>query len=133
MRSAAYRCTQLQLKSNIKHGSRAPSKSTVTVPAPFPLFQEELCKTLQLESLGASLRFSYVLPNIKMPELTTLFFPSRVGRGKGNHGGAVIQYIKYKCMYVYIYKESREKRAKKLQNPWANYNWLFSPSIFFHL
>lgn len=70
---------------------------------------------LQMNCLGGSLGLSCSFPIIKIPELTR-FFPSRVGRARASHEGAIIQYIKYTCMCIYIYKErDKKKRVKKLQ------------------
>lgn len=71
---------------------------------------------LQMKCLGGSLGFSCGFPIIKIPELT-LFPPSRVGRARASHEGAIIQYIKYTCMRIYIYKEREGKKEKETANP----------------
>lgn len=70
---------------------------------------------LQMKILGGSPGFSCGFPIIKISWLTLFLFPSRVGRVRGRHEGTIIQYIKYACKCIYIYKEKEKKRAKKLQ------------------
>jgi len=58
-----------------------------------------------------------VFLTLRYLNLHFFFFLSSVGTGRGSHEGAIIQYIKYACMHVYIYKEREKERVKKLQNP----------------